>query len=189
MTATDQDDDRDRLAADYALGTLDAEARRAVEQAMAADPDLATQVEAWEARLAPLAAALPEVAPPPDLLARLEARVRREQRRRPVEATVFAEEGAWEAVAIGVRIKVLSIDAEAGTRSFLLSMDAGTRLPAHRHASVEECMMISGDLVLGDLALKAGDYHRIAAGTHHPTGFSRTGCIAFIRGDTEVQAA
>jgi anti-sigma factor ChrR (cupin superfamily) len=156
---------------------------------MAADTALTARVEAWERRLAPLAAALPPVAPPPDLFARIDARIERDARRAPQEETVFAEEGAWRAVAAGVDIKVLAVDAETGTQSFLLRMAAGARLPAHRHRGVEECFMVAGDLVLGDLALKAGDYHRIAGGTRHPTGYSRSGCLAFIRGDEEIRAA
>lgn len=189
MTAADPSGDRERIAADYALGTLDAAARRQAEALMAADPAFAALVEAWEARLAPLALTLPEVAPPADLLPRLEAKIHRGERRQRAETTVYAEEGGWLAIAAGVRIKVLAVDAEAGVRSFMLEMQAGALLPAHRHGGVEECVMVSGDLVLGDLALKAGDYHRIAAGTLHPPGISRGGCLAFIRGDVEPQAA
>ncbi|GGJ03923.1 anti-sigma factor [Neoroseomonas lacus] len=63
--------ERDALAAEYVLGTLDARAARQVEQAMETDAALREMVAAWEARLSPLTAlAVPE-APPPGLWGRI----------------------------------------------------------------------------------------------------------------------
>jgi anti-sigma-K factor RskA len=63
--------ERDELAAEFVLGTLDAQAAREVERAMATDAALRDLVAAWEGRLAPLTAlALPE-APPPGLWDRI----------------------------------------------------------------------------------------------------------------------
>jgi len=65
-------EDRDGLAAEYVLGTLEAREAAEVERTLPADPALAEAVARWEARLAPLATlAVPE-APPPDLWARIE---------------------------------------------------------------------------------------------------------------------
>ena len=58
------DAERDALAAEYVLGTLEAWQSRAVERAMRTDPQLAAAVDAWEARLAPLVALAPEEMPP-----------------------------------------------------------------------------------------------------------------------------
>lgn len=65
--------EREGLAAEYVLGTLDARDAAAVEAALGRDAALRADVEAWEALLAPLQAlALPE-APPPGLWDRIEA--------------------------------------------------------------------------------------------------------------------
>jgi anti-sigma-K factor RskA len=65
--------DRDALAAEYVLGTLDARAAAEVARAIETDVALRDAVQGWEARLAPLSAlALPE-APPPGLWGRIEA--------------------------------------------------------------------------------------------------------------------
>ncbi len=65
--------ERDALAAEYVLGTLEAKAAREVEAAMAEDAGLRELVAEWEARFAPLTAlALPE-APPPGLWDRIAA--------------------------------------------------------------------------------------------------------------------
>jgi anti-sigma-K factor RskA len=66
-------EERDALAGEYVLGTLEAGAAREVERAMATDAALREAVARWEARLAPLTALAPGEAPPPDLWARIEA--------------------------------------------------------------------------------------------------------------------
>ena len=66
-------EERDALAGEYVLGTLEAGAAREVERALATDAALREAVARWEARLAPLTALAPEEAPPPDLWARIEA--------------------------------------------------------------------------------------------------------------------
>jgi anti-sigma-K factor RskA len=67
-------EERDALAGEYVLGTLEAGAAREVERALSGgDAELREAVARWEARLAPLAALAPEEAPPPDLWARIEA--------------------------------------------------------------------------------------------------------------------
>lgn len=68
-------EEREALAAEYVLGTLEAREAAAVRAAMEADAAFRALVEAWEARLAPLARAVPPAEPPPDLLARIEARL------------------------------------------------------------------------------------------------------------------
>ncbi len=72
MTLSPEDDD---LAAEYALGTLDADERGAAAARRAREPEFDAAVAEWERRLAPLAEAAPERAPPAPLFARIEARL------------------------------------------------------------------------------------------------------------------
>jgi anti-sigma-K factor RskA len=91
--------ERDALAGEYVLGTLDTHDAREVERAMATDPGLRAAVEAWEARLAPLTSlALPE-APPPGLWERIEAAL--EGDRPAVPAPVRKPSGFWRFWAMG----------------------------------------------------------------------------------------
>jgi anti-sigma-K factor RskA len=63
--------DDDLLAAEYALGVLAGTERAAAEQRVAREPAFARLVTDWEQRLAPWAAEIPEVAPPPQLWDRI----------------------------------------------------------------------------------------------------------------------
>src|SRR5581483_11800108 len=60
-------EDHIALAAEYALGTLEAEERTQVEALMAVDTDYAAVVQAWEFRLGVLNQMVGSVEPPPGL--------------------------------------------------------------------------------------------------------------------------
>ncbi len=62
------------LAGEYVLGTLQGKARTRFERIMRQIPAAQSAVEQWQARLIPLAHALPERAPPRDLWRTIEAR-------------------------------------------------------------------------------------------------------------------
>jgi anti-sigma-K factor RskA len=67
--------DRDLIAAEYVLGALEGEDRRAAERLLAEDPTFAQSVAAWQRRLVPLAAHVAPVAPPADLWRRIAAAI------------------------------------------------------------------------------------------------------------------
>ena len=68
-------DEIEALAAEYVVGTLDADERRAAEARIAADPALAAAVADWQTRLQPLADHEPLVVPDPALFGKILARV------------------------------------------------------------------------------------------------------------------
>src|SRR5688572_8609847 len=66
---------RDKLAAEYVLGTLRGAARARFQSLLKYDPDLRAQVAQWEAKLAPLALAARDIAPPARVWERIAARI------------------------------------------------------------------------------------------------------------------
>jgi anti-sigma-K factor RskA len=68
-------DENDMLAAEYALGVLDLAERAHVEAMAKSSPAFAARIAAWEARLAPMADDIDPIAPPPNLLPQIEARL------------------------------------------------------------------------------------------------------------------
>ena len=69
------DDDHDGRAAEYVLGTLTGDDRRAFEAELARNPALRRAVAEWAARLQPMADSVTPVAPPKTLRAELLARI------------------------------------------------------------------------------------------------------------------
>ena len=68
------EEDLDMLAAEFVLGTLDADERRGVESRRNHEPELAEAIAKWESRLAPLNHQVADRSPPdllPQILARL----------------------------------------------------------------------------------------------------------------------
>ncbi len=98
MIPTDPNE-RDAMAGEYVLGTLDAHDAREVERAMADDPAFRALVQAWEARLAPLLALAAPEAPPPGLWGRIEAAL--DGDRAPAPTPVAKPSGFWRFWAFG----------------------------------------------------------------------------------------
>jgi anti-sigma-K factor RskA len=99
--------DDDFAAAEYALGTLDASERATLAARRLREPELDAAIRGWEARLAPLAEAAPEIEPPRDLLPAIEARIRGASPAAPGSAAVVALERSirrWRAAAIAASI-------------------------------------------------------------------------------------
>jgi len=69
------DADRDLLAAEYALGSLEGPERAEAERLLAGDPAFARSMAAWQQRLTPLVAHVAPVAPPDLLWQRIEAAI------------------------------------------------------------------------------------------------------------------
>jgi anti-sigma-K factor RskA len=65
----------DMVAAEYVLGVLPADERRAAARRIDAEPDFARLVDQWEVRLSPMAAAYPEVEAPASVKAALDRRL------------------------------------------------------------------------------------------------------------------
>jgi hypothetical protein len=70
-----EEDDIDALAAEYVLGSLDADERARVAARLASNRRLAEAIAAWERRLAPLSEREPGLAPPAHLLESILSRI------------------------------------------------------------------------------------------------------------------
>jgi len=99
--------DDDFAAAEYALGTLEASERATLAARRLREPELDEAILGWEARLAPLAEAAPEMEPPEGLLPQIEARIRRAAGEEPTNSAVVALERSirrWRAAAIAASL-------------------------------------------------------------------------------------
>ncbi len=72
---------RDRLASEYALGTLHGMARKRFERLMRDDADLRRVVAEWQERLMPMAQAIAPVNPPKRVWRKIEQRIQQRQRK------------------------------------------------------------------------------------------------------------
>lgn len=178
------DQDRELLAAEYVLGTLDPEARASVASALAGDGALRDLVEDWQQRLARIDDPSPGIAPPARLWDAIDAAVDREAGA-SANKMVLVRNGArrWRPLAPGIEWVMLCRDADRRQASALVRLAPGARMVAHDHPAAEECLLLEGDLQIGGESYRAGDFMMAPAGSRHPELVSEGGCIAYIRGD------
>ena len=123
---------------------------------------------------------------PEPLDAAAEARVKARLLRRiaaestPRHPTLRLAEGEWQPFAPGVAMKVLHRVGD--TQSYLLRLAAGAVLPAHRHPVDEECLVLEGEMHIGELVVPAGGYHLGRQGVLHDRLTSPAGALIFLRG-------
>jgi anti-sigma factor ChrR (cupin superfamily) len=93
-----------------------------------------------------------------------------------------ASESEWKPTPFeGVTYKSLFVDTETKMRTVILKLAAGASYPRHRHARVEQCLVLSGDVEMeGVVKLGAGDFEWIEGGTTHEGVRSRGGCELLI---------
>lgn len=178
----------DALLAEYALGTLPAADRAAVEAELARSPSARAAVDEVRAVLGRLGEALPPESPPTGgrdrllaaaapLRSRFEALAERlaalidvgvEQARALLAGVDEAwAPSPWTGVTLfhlprGPRIAAAH---DAG----LVRVQAGTRFPYHEHVGAEEVLVLQGAFVdhADGAVYRAGDHVRQAAGSRH----------------------
>lgn len=94
--------------------------------------------------------------------------------------SIRAEENNWIKVQKGVFRKDLWTDGEIVSQFFRLEPD--TKIKDHEHPQDEECMMLSGEVFIGDILLQAGDYQLAPKGTGHLDIYTDTGVLLYVRG-------
>lgn len=117
-------DDIDALAGEYVLGTLDAGERASVDARRQREPAIEAAIRDWEQRLAPLDAATSPVAPPSDLLARIEQRlaaVSPATNASTVVSLLEAKARRWRNLAVAASALAASLMVFVGLRETVLA--------------------------------------------------------------------
>ena len=164
-------------AGEYVLGVLDAEERAAVERDAATNAELAAEIAFWQAGFMPLLDAV-EVEPPADLFGRIKSAIADAAADLPGTITVRASEGGWQTIARRVERKILYRTEERVT--YLIRGQPGARLPGHEHDDDEEIYVLQGDLTMGTLTLRAGDFHLARRSVQHSTATTAEGCMLLV---------
>jgi anti-sigma factor ChrR (cupin superfamily) len=138
--------------------------------------------------LTDLAAAVAPVELGADQRASMRERIVRRIRARPPAGTTTlrAYEGEWITIAPGVTRKLLREDRGAERMSYLIRMDPGVTAPCHPHTQVEECLVLEGEVLVGEQRIGVGDWHVAEPGSSHDDFRTVTGCLLFIQ--SEVHA-
>jgi len=184
------------LASFYAVGALTVEEQAQFERDLTADAELRAYVRGLQRTTDLLAVSSASVQPPPQLKSKVLAKIdevgssrcddRTEQRAVPTSSLAAlaglhfedsVSEQGWKALPIpGAYIKLLSLEKERGYAVLMGKLDPGTRYPAHVNAGPEDFFILTGDLVIGDRKMVAGDFHHADRGSQHAENYSVEGC-------------
>ncbi len=95
--------------------------------------------------------------------------------------TVHVHENTWQPFIDRIEFKLLN--HANGVASYLLRLQPGAVLPAHRHPMDEECVVLAGELQIGErLRLKAGGFHLARKELPHANITTADGALIFLRG-------
>ena len=136
----------------------------------------AAEAEQWARLLAPIAMAMPEAEPPADLWANIDRAIDQAEADLPQTVEERLEEGEWREIAPKIEVKPLWDD-----KTFLVRCAPGGVYPGTPHRLFEHCVIIQGDMLVGEQTYQAGDYHGVPAGTPHGAFSSRTGLLMLVR--------
>jgi putative transcriptional regulator len=170
----------DEVVALYAAGALPPDDHRAFEARLAAGwPEAEAELARMEAAVSALAADVPVVVPPAGAKEQLMARL--PSPAGPGVTFRFRDDGDFAPTPYpGVSIRVLHIDRLRRQFSALMRLDAGARYPGHRHDGPEECLVLDGSVMVGDVRMRAGDYQRSEAGSDHAEQWTDTGAVVYL---------
>jgi anti-sigma factor ChrR (cupin superfamily) len=162
----------------YSLGLLDEDEARAFEQHLNSCPACTVEVRESGELAVGLAEAIPTVLPPASLRQRV---LNEAVLPKGVVALVRGQHMNWQTTPFaGVSIARLYEDPRRGELASLVRMTPGAYYPAHRHAGLEHCYVIEGDVVFEDHRLTAGDYSAGSPDREHSAATTETGCLLFI---------
>lgn len=103
----------------------------------------------------------------------------------PAPYTIAADSGEWHDWQQGAAIKPLfSAD---GAASVLLRLDAGARVTLAPATAGRECLLLTGDVFVGDILVRQGEYQvaqvaQVEKGSEVSELYSDTGALLFIHG-------
>lgn len=127
---------RNKLAAEYVLGTMSARARRRFEINLKENPALRRAVAQWEKRLTPLALVLPEIEPPSRVWQAIESRIHPGRQARPAfwESLSFWRISSFTSGLVALSLLILvalpGVPPADDTRMVVVMNDLQTSNPA-----------------------------------------------------------
>jgi len=105
----------------------------------------------------------------------------------PLTYTIRATEMRWVNAGPGVEVMVLRSNDERNDQTVLIRMQPGSVVVGHRHTQEEECLILEGEVFIGELRLMRGDMHVARPGAVHAPITAPQGALLLIRSERPPQ--
>ncbi|WP_343620472.1 anti-sigma factor [Ralstonia sp.] len=151
----------DKLAAEYAVGTLRAGARRRFEQIIRHDDTVRATVERWQRYLADLPALQPATAPLPEILCRVEVQLGWREpapARKALWQRLWQGTGFWRgATAVAALVGAVAIGLNLRLAQQLREAPVANAVAVLQDAQAQAAVLVTWDARTGTLSLKRLD--------------------------------
>lgn len=97
--------------------------------------------------------------------------------------TVRGEAVEWLSAWPNVWVKLLRQDASTNLQMVLFRIKPGGVVPAHAHTKEEECLVLEGEIHIGEHRVGQGDLHIAKPGAEHGNITTRTGAMVLVRSE------
>jgi anti-sigma factor ChrR (cupin superfamily) len=101
----------------------------------------------------------------------------------PGTTTIRAADMHWVSAGPGVDVKVLRTDAGRNDQTVLIRMQPGAVVVGHPHTQEEECLVLEGEVFIGEYHLGQGDMHVARPGAVHAPIRAPRGALLMIRSE------
>jgi len=101
--------------------------------------------------------------------------------------TVRGEAVEWMSAWPNVWVKILRQDPAINLQMLLFRIEPGGVVPAHTHTKEEECLVMSGEILIGDHRVGEGDLHIAKPGAAHGDITTKTGAMVLVRSEIPPQ--
>jgi anti-sigma factor ChrR (cupin superfamily) len=101
----------------------------------------------------------------------------------PLTYTVRFNEGQWLSAGPGVELKILRMDRENNSQTVMFRMQPGSQIVPHPHNQEEECLVMEGEIWVGEHRVGVGDMHIARPGARHPPIVAPRGALLCIRSE------
>jgi anti-sigma factor ChrR (cupin superfamily) len=176
------------LAAGFASGTLERAEQAEFMALLENAPDQAkAEVSRTIDTVALISLSLPRKQTSPELKQKILSRIKPPAATPDLYEFVRATGDAdWMPMKVpGAFVKLLTVQKEKGYAVVLGKLDPGTYYPPHHHIGAEQIFVLSGELSIGEVRLRAGDFHNAKAGSNHGVNYSEPGCTIMAIVSTE----
>jgi len=176
---------------EYGSGSSRDGRQNAEDDSAGPDNEVSAMVEDWQNQPLAVAEMTKQVAPTQRVWQAVSRRMGKNNTVLPkgIEA-VYWGDGDWWQLSENVDVKSLFIDEEQNTECFLLRIGPGGVVEPHFHDGFnDECIVVEGVIMAGDVRFGAGDFHVARKGSVHPALHSDDGGILFVRSERVTEIA
>lgn len=106
-----------------------------------------------------------------------------EEQAPPGTFTLRAADMKWVSAGPGVDVKILRMDRDRNDQTVLIRMQPGAVVVGHRHTQEEECLVLEGEVFIGNHRLGQGDMHIARPGVAHAPIHAPRGALLMIRSE------